>query len=80
MFPIDSLIISPQHWKIIKLTGRSIEFDESGIISSMSYMEDHNISTLNISTATTNCTLVTEEELDSALESLKNTFKCPIDR
>jgi hypothetical protein len=56
-FPEGSLIISPQRWRVIKLGGRAIEFDETGIVSAMSKI-DPNIPSLNISTSTTNCTLV----------------------
>lgn len=79
-FTEGSLIISPQHWKIIKLCGRKIAFDETGIVSAMSCMEEINVSTLNLSTAITNCALVPENELDSALNSLAKTFNCPISK
>ena len=79
LFPPNSLIISPEKWKIIKLCGRAIEFDETGIVSAMSRVEN-DIPTLNISTASTNCTLVPEELVDEALLSLSNVLKCPIKR
>lgn len=81
LFPEGSLIISPQQWKVIKLGGRNVEFEETGIVSAMSRMDEYgqeNVSTLNISTANTNCTLVPEEFLELSLTSLKNTFQCPI--
>jgi hypothetical protein len=56
-FPVGALTISPQRWRVIKLGGRAIEFDETGIVSAMSKI-DVNIPSLNISTSTTNCTLV----------------------
>lgn len=35
------LLVSPQRWKVIKLTGRAIEFDETGIVSAMSKVYHH---------------------------------------
>lgn len=77
LFPDGSLVVSPQRWKVIKLSGRPIAFDETGIVSAMSRMEV-NVSTLNISTATTNCALVPEDQLESSLTSLSTTFRCAI--
>ena len=70
-FPEDALVVSPQRWKVVKLSGRAIEFDETGIVSAMtsSYDLEAGIS-LNISTATTNCSLVPDELLDQTLETL----------
>ena len=62
LFPEGALEISPQRWKLIKLCGRAIDFDETGIVSAMSKI-DVNVPSLNISTATTNCTLVPEGAL-----------------
>jgi len=76
LFPEDALIVSPQRWKVIKLCGRSIEFDETGIVSAMSKIE-HEVLALNISTATTNCTLVPEEQLENSLNKLSEVLKCP---
>ena len=69
MFPEGALTISQQRWSIVKLVGRPISFDESGIISLMSDLES-NISSLNISTTTTNCCLLPQELLDVAIEEL----------
>eukprot|EP01038_Epipyxis_sp_PR26KG_P008721 gene8721-11783_t len=76
-FPQGSLTISPQRWRIIKLCGRPIAFDETGVVTEMSKIES-SIPSLNISTSTTNCTLVPEELLESALQSLANAMKCPV--
>ena len=78
-FPEGSLVVSPQRWKVIKLTGRAIEFDETGIVSAMTASSsgvgemDAGVS-LNISTATTNCTLCPEELLGQTLETLRSTL------
>ena len=77
-FPVGALQISPQHWKVIKLSGRAIEFDETGIVTAMSQIEK-GIPALNISTALTNCTLIPEELLCATLESLSNKLNLPID-
>ena len=76
-FPEGSLIVSPQRWKLIKLSGRPIDFDETGIVSAMSKI-DVGVPSLNISTAKTNCTLVPEELLDQTLRCLSDTLKCPV--
>ena len=77
LFPEGALEISPQRWKLIKLCGRAIDFDETGIVSAMSKI-DVNVPSLNISTATTNCTLVPEELLESTLADLSDVLKCPV--
>jgi hypothetical protein len=77
-FPAGSLVVSPQRWKVIKLCGRAIEFDETGIVSAMTttqIQEGEGVS-LNISTATTNCTLVPVELLSTTLTSLKAALGC----
>lgn len=54
-----------------------IEYDETGIVTAMSKI-DPVIPSLNISTATTNCTLVPEELLEQTLDCLAESLKCPI--
>lgn len=77
-FPPDTLIISPQRWKIVKLCGRPIAFDETGIVSAMTTTQVQDGISLNISTATTNCTLVPEELLGVTLEALSQALGIPI--
>jgi hypothetical protein len=76
-FPEGSLTVSPQRWRLIKLGGRMIEFHETGIVSAMSKI-DSSIPSLNISTATTNCTLVPEELLEQTLDCLSEALGCPV--
>lgn len=76
-FPSNALILSPQKWRVIKLCGRPIAFDETGIVSSMSKIET-SIPSLNISTATTNCTLIPDELLDATLISLSQVLNCEV--
>ena len=76
-FPEGALTVSPQRWRLIKLEGRQIEFDETGIVTAMSKI-DPSIPCLNISTATTNCTLVPEELLEQTLDCLSESLKCPV--
>lgn len=76
LFPQDTLISSPQQWRVIKLCGRAIDFNETGVVSAMSKVDAH-IPLLNISTATTNCTLVPEELLDTAVQKLSALLGCP---
>lgn len=76
-FPESALTVSPQRWRLIKLGGRLIEFDETGIVTAMSNI-DPSIPCLNISTATSNCTLVPEELLEQTLDCLSESLKCPV--
>jgi hypothetical protein len=76
-FPEGSLVVSPQPWRVIKLCGRAIAFDETGVVCAMSQV-DSDVPTLNISTAITNCTLVPEERLDETLRQLSAELHCPI--
>ena len=78
LFSEDALVVSPQRWCVVKLCGRAIDFDETGIVSAMSCLES--IPALNISTATTNCTLVPEEKLELALQMLSRTLNCQVHR
>ena len=71
-------MVSPQPWRIIKLTGRAIDYDETGIVSAMSQVES-DVPTLNISTAITNCTLVPEERLENTLEQLSKALQCSVE-
>lgn len=74
---LSSSLIVPLFRQVIKLCGRPIAFDETGIVSSMSKIES-NIPSLNISTATTNCTLVPDELLESTSASLAKALKCKV--
>jgi hypothetical protein len=76
-FPPGALVLAPQRWRVIKLCGREIDFNETGIVSKMSMLESY-IPSLNISTAKTNCTLVPDELLGAALASLSRTLKCTV--
>lgn len=77
LFPKDALVTTPQQWRVIKLCGRPIAFNETGVVSAMSKI-DANIASLNISTATTNCTLVPEELLETTVQKLSSTLGCPV--
>ncbi len=77
LFPSGFLAISPQPWKIIKLGGRKIGYDEVGIVAAMSRMEV-NVSTLNLSTADSNYALVPNEQLESATKSLSWTLNATV--
>ena len=78
-FPEGSLIVSPQSWRVIKLAGRPIDYDETGVVCAMSQIET-DVPTLNISTAITNCTLVPDDRLDATLEQLSKALQCPIEK
>jgi hypothetical protein len=77
-FPKDnSLVVSPQTWKVIKLCGRPIAFHETGVVSAMSQV-DSNTPSLNISTALTNCTLVPFDLLGETVSGLSRALSCPV--
>jgi hypothetical protein len=73
----DGFVISPQQWKVVKLCGRPIEFNETGVVSAMSQI-DTSIPSLNISTASTNCTLVPFDVLSTAVDELSTALNCPV--
>jgi formylmethanofuran:tetrahydromethanopterin formyltransferase len=77
LFTVVVSLIALLFRQVIKLCGRPIAFDETGIVSSMSKIES-NIPSLNISTATTNCTLVPDELLESTSASLARALKCKV--
>jgi len=76
-FPPGSLTISPQRWRIVKLAGRPIAFDETGVVSMMSKTID-GVASLNISTVTTNATLVPDEVLQTTVNTLSRILQCPV--
>lgn len=76
LFPKDMLVTSPQQWRVIKLCGRPIAFNETGVVSAMSKV-DASIPSLNISTVSTNCTLVPEELLETSAQKLSSALGCP---
>jgi hypothetical protein len=73
----DGFVISPQQWKVVKLCGRPIEFNETGVVSAMSQI-DTSIPSLNISTSSTNCTLVPFDVLSTAVDELSTALNCPV--
>ena len=75
-FPEQALIVSPQRWKVVKLCGRPIDFNETGIVSAMSHVDS--VPSLNISSYNTNSTLVPEEHLQYALDTLSRAFNCQV--
>jgi hypothetical protein len=76
-FPEGALTVSPQRWRLVKLGGRMIEFHETGIVAAMSDI-DPSIPSLNISTVTSNCTLVPEELLERTLDCLSESLRCSV--
>eukprot|EP01031_Cornospumella_fuschlensis_P000855 gene855-1075_t len=62
--PPSLLTLSPQRWRGVKLWGRVIDWGEVGVVGGMTLPYTP---CLNISTATSNCTLVPQEVLGEAL-------------
>mmetsp|Transcript_17242 Transcript_17242/g.33839 ORF Transcript_17242/g.33839 Transcript_17242/m.33839 type:complete len:543 (-) Transcript_17242:410-2038(-) len=71
-FPEDSLVVSGERWKAIRLVGKDIPFDETGIVKIMSSPYDLDIQLLNMSTYGTNVSLVHEEYVEMTVERLRD--------
>jgi hypothetical protein len=71
-FPEDSLVICPQRWKAIRLVGKAIPFNETGVVKLMSSPYELGIQLLNMSTYMTNVTLVAEHEVETAIQRLRS--------
>jgi hypothetical protein len=71
-FPPGAVLGSPAPWRAMKLTGRKIGFDETGVVSSMFAPYRERVPLLNLSTFGANVTLVEERELESALAAFEN--------
>ena len=70
-FPPGAVLGSPAPWRAMKLTGRKIGFDETGVVSSMFAPYRERVPLLNLSTFATNVTLVEERDLDAALSAFE---------
>ncbi|KAL7993550.1 putative CASTOR, ACT domain-containing protein [Plasmopara halstedii] len=68
-FEEDSLIISPDRWRAIKLSGRAYGFDETGVVAVMSGCST-DAQVLNVSCFGSNITFVLDCMLDEAIETL----------
>lgn len=68
-FEEDSLIISPDRWRAIKLSGRAYGFDEIGVVAVMSGCSTE-AQVLNVSCFGSNVAFVLEESLDEAIQTL----------
>ena len=62
-----SSTIDTQYWRAIRLCGRRFGFDETGVVSAMFAPYEEGVPLLNLSTFSTNITLVEESELQRAL-------------
>lgn len=71
-FPVGAVLGSPTTWRAMKLTGRKIGFDETGVVSSMFAPYRERVPLLNLSTFGANVTLVEERELESALRAFED--------
>mmetsp|Transcript_8377 Transcript_8377/g.23791 ORF Transcript_8377/g.23791 Transcript_8377/m.23791 type:complete len:92 (-) Transcript_8377:386-661(-) len=70
-FPEDALVVCPQRWKAIRLLGKDIPFDETGIVHIMSSPYEVGVQLLNMSTYSTNVSLVAEDEVEMAINRLR---------
>jgi|TARA_B100000524_G_scaffold35019_2_gene17223 hypothetical protein len=66
-FPSEATTGSPSCWRAVKLCGRRFAFDETGVVSAMFAPYKERVPLLNISTFSTNVTMVEEMQLDTAL-------------
>mmetsp|Transcript_15425 Transcript_15425/g.17494 ORF Transcript_15425/g.17494 Transcript_15425/m.17494 type:complete len:443 (-) Transcript_15425:909-2237(-) len=70
-FPEGSLLECGKSWIGIKLCGKDIPFHETGVVKTMSKPYEAGVQTLNMSTYSTNVTLVREEDLDMAVNKIR---------
>ncbi|KAG1694447.1 hypothetical protein DVH05_021255 [Phytophthora capsici] len=68
-FEEDSLIVSPDRWRAIKLSGRAYGFDETGVVAAMSGCST-DTQVLNVSCFASNVAFVLDDMLDDAIETL----------
>lgn len=68
-FSEESIIISPDRWRAIKLGGRSYGFDETGVVAAMSGCST-DTQVLNVSCFASNVTFVLDHMLDESLAVL----------
>ena len=68
-FEKDSLIVSPDRWRAIKLSGRTYGFDETGVVAAMSGCST-DTQVLNVSCFGSNVAFVLDDLLDVAIETL----------
>lgn len=68
-FEDDSVIVSPDRWRAIKLCGRTYGFDETGVVAAMSgFNTDTQV--LNVSSFGSNVTFVLDHSLDESIKTL----------
>ncbi|RLN47089.1 hypothetical protein BBJ29_002508 [Phytophthora kernoviae] len=68
-FEEESVIVSPDRWRAIKLSGRMYGFDETGVVAAMSGCST-NTQVLNVSCFGSNVAFVLDDMLDEAIETL----------
>ena len=74
LFPEEAIVGSSTRWRPLRLCGKSFAFDETGVVSAMFAPYEEGMPLLNISTFSTNISLVEEGDLERALES----FEVPV--
>mmetsp|Transcript_64797 Transcript_64797/g.193631 ORF Transcript_64797/g.193631 Transcript_64797/m.193631 type:complete len:415 (-) Transcript_64797:345-1589(-) len=71
-FPEEALVGgSSTRWRPLKLAGRTFAFNETGVVSAMFAPYEDGVPLLNISTFSTNVTLVDESDLERALSAFE---------
>ncbi|RLN83987.1 hypothetical protein BBJ28_00016524 [Nothophytophthora sp. Chile5] len=68
-FEEDSLIVSPDRWRAIKLNGRTFGFDETGVVAAMSGCSTDS-QVLNVSCFGSNVAFVLDDMLDDSIATL----------
>ncbi|KUG01691.1 GATS protein 3 [Phytophthora nicotianae] len=68
-FEKESLIVSPDRWRAIKLSGRAYGFDETGVVAVMSGCTT-DAQVLNVSCFGSNVAFVLDDMLNDAIETL----------
>ncbi|RLN97821.1 hypothetical protein BBJ28_00023845 [Nothophytophthora sp. Chile5] len=68
-FEEESLIVSPDRWRAIKLNGRTFGFDETGVVAAMSGCSTDS-QVLNVSCFGSNVAFVLDDMLDDSIATL----------
>ncbi|RHX97414.1 hypothetical protein DYB36_005698 [Aphanomyces astaci] len=74
-FAEHAVIVSHERWRVIKLCGKTYDFDATGIVAAMSGLNAVDTQVLNISSFGSNVTLVLDEALDASVASLCESLK-----
>jgi len=67
LFPDEAIVGSSATWRPLRLCGKAFGFDATGVVSAMYAPYEEGLPMINISTFSTNISLVEEADLDRAI-------------